>query len=509
MADTHVLGDQAVVIHIPANTSKQVAKITVEATLTNQGLAFSQSGSVAATGLQGNATLAISAPAAAGVQAGADVAMTTQAPSTDVRNTNYAIADSGDALAIGVKASTVVQGTQRITVIIDDNSSGNRIEIVFHVSVANQGRAEAISGAARAAGQIGNLQLILPASGTSGLQAALNNTASARSGSATAIGVDATTAIDILQWVDVRVGNNSSDNHVQASFDVDVSNQGWARAASGVTQATGQQGSTAAGPGTANGDLIMWSAENGSLALSNVARGKSGDAQSTGLHSNTQLSETQRYSGDLTGPLAMANTDRVLNLGLARSVTGEVNVIAQLIPAPELKKPETPQPSPSAEPSAQPQPSAAAEPAAPHGAAAPQAPTAAAIPESPSPSPEPALAIAGVEQQPTPTTIVVRRKPKADPAPNPGLRAIGSADDAGGPPAPAMSQRMPYLEWTSRSAAPLAKRVQPQQQTVSAGQDTSHDQPVSVAWLLGGLLPALAALLRYRHRPLPKPEEED
>lgn len=353
IADTAVIGNQAVVLHIPANTSNQVAQVTLNATLTNNGFAFSQSGNVAATGLQGNATLALGvATPAASVSATTTIA---SSPSVDLRDSNYALATTGDALAIGVKADTVVQGTQRIIVIIDDNSSGNRIQIIFHVVIANQGSAQAISGQASATGQAGNLQVQTGNTGASA-GAFIDSNGISTSGNATAIGVDARTLIDALQSIDLEVGNNSSNNQVDAAFNVDVSNKGSAVANGGSANATGLTGNVQVGPGTTAAPWLLWSAANGSANINNRATGVSGNANSTGLVSTYSINDQESVNTTLQSGLgnqpylSISDTTNVYNIGISRSTTGNVSVIAQVVP--QLAIATTADGQPSASPSA-------------------------------------------------------------------------------------------------------------------------------------------------------------
>lgn len=363
VANTRVVGDQAVVVHIPANTSAQVVTIGLNVDVSNTGAAYSRSGDVSATGLQGDTAIGINAAPPVTANAANTVAITTgpitpglptgagksAAPQVDVRSTNYAIANSGDAMAIGVKAETVARFLQRVTVTIDDNSSGNRIQLVFHVAVANVGQAEAISGAVSALGQVGNLGIALGGAGGLGSQQVmLSNSGTATSGDASATGVLARTLVQGRQDVTLLVGKNSSNNLVDVVFDFSLLNQGDARATSGAALARGMVGNTTVST-QATSASVTASTQAGtdpsvapsagvSVNLSTLARGRSGNASSLGLNASTRLNESQAVNLDLVdfteGPISVQSGDKVINVGLARSVTGAVTVVAQIVPPP-------------------------------------------------------------------------------------------------------------------------------------------------------------------------------
>jgi hypothetical protein len=347
-AQTSISGNQAIVIHIPANTSGHTVQISLDALVSNTGTAVSNTGAVQSTALLGNTALAPAGPAIVTTAPVAGTAPQAAAPQQiDVRNANYALADTGDAVAIGVKADTTINGVQRVLVIIDDNSSGNRIVITFHVAVINTGTAEAISGNAAATGSNGELALAGPA-GSGSLT--LDNTAGANSGMASAIGVQTRTFVNTVQDVELLVGRNSNDNEVDVSFDASVSNLGRANAKTGAAMATANIGDPQPLAGTSTSSLT-------SLSRTVTARGVSGGADATGVNSQTNLDEQQQVDITVANssplPIVVTQRDQVINLGLARSETGAVTVLAQVVPPPDpTPKPEKPAPdsSPSAAP---------------------------------------------------------------------------------------------------------------------------------------------------------------
>ncbi|MDE3075113.1 MAG: hypothetical protein KGJ86_06760 [Chloroflexota bacterium] len=303
-------------------------QLSLNVEVSNTGMAFSQSGNASATGLLGNAAVGSASAPAASAALGPPGAVAV--PRVDLRSADYALADSGDAMAIGVKATTSITGSQRIVVIIDDNSSGNRIEITFHITVSNQGMARAISGAASAVGQRGDLV----AGSAVTRSASLETSAKSSSGSASATGVDATTLVDALQSVFLEVGENSSNNRVDASFDVSVSNRGDATALTGNANAQGWVGNAL----TSEGGASQLNAGAGDVNTTNRATARSGSASSVGVSARTSLSERQtatviRPSAN-GGAVIITQDDRVINVGLARSISGDVSVVAQLVPSP-------------------------------------------------------------------------------------------------------------------------------------------------------------------------------
>jgi len=490
IADTHVIGDQAVVIHIPANTSNQSAQITLSATLTNTGIALSQTGNVAATGLQGSISLAAGA-APNGPAAATAAASMPSGTSVDLRDTNYALASSGDAMAIGVKSTTVVQGLQRVTVIIDDNSSGNRIQVVFLVTVDNEGSASALSGGASATGQKGNLQIGLPGAGGAGVSGSVLSSGTSVSGAASAIGVDATTFVNAVQLIDVEVGNGSSNNQVDAQFLVNVTNHGTAQAYSGAANAAGLAGNVSAGAPA--GPSLTWSAAQGSVRITNTANGKSGNADSRGLQATSNLDENQNVDTKLlAGPsLSISQSDRVVNLGLARSVTGDVVVVAQLIPPPQ-----PPADQPSGEGSSPAPASHAAQTyaslpiiAVPTGTASSSAgdsPSSGAVAGASVADPEPAADGQAQTGREPPARAVRSAGPQV---PTPASGQTGNSA-----PAPAQAAQ-PWLDWfllapTHTSAGDAPGSVAAQQPQQPGGR---------MGWLAGAL-PAIAGLLWWGAR---------
>ncbi|MHB8619745.1 MAG: hypothetical protein ACYDAG_09265 [Chloroflexota bacterium] len=450
VADTSVIGNQAVVIHIPPNTSNQTIQVSLDAEVSNTGIAFSQSGSVDATGLIGSTSVGVGGPAPSATNRANTVSVgvgsagsapggtaphasggsTTGAgpapPSVDVRSTNYAIANSGDAMAIGVKADTVVRGIQKISVIIDDNSSGNRIVITFHVHVQNQGQATAASGRASATGQRGNLAVGVAGYGSGSASADLGSSGWAGSGSATAIGVDALSRIEALQSASLSVGNNSSNNVVNANFDVSIANSGGAWASTGTTSATGQAGSVAIGDrGGASGSSV--SSVTAGATILNRATGQSGDASSVGLNAGTSLLESQGVNVSVAAgsglPITISQVDRVVNLGLAISRTGNVSVVAQVAPPDPSGSPQ-PSPSPSPLPSASPSTAIGSE----SGQAADPSAQAAAVPP-----PGSRLARLGAVQPLSPDFSGLGRGHSGSPAASPLTRGPVAAAGRGGP----------------------------------------------------------------------------
>ena len=336
IASTIISGDQAVVIHVPAHTSGRSVTVNLDASVSNTGVAVSQSGSVNATGVQGNLAIGSESPTAAPTSTPAAGAAATPAAihKVDVRGTNYALADSGDALAIGVQASTIIHGVQRVTVIVDDNSSGNRIIVNFHVRVQNEGQATASSGSTAASGQQGTVAV--GAGGAIGAaQVLAKNSAEAMSGSSSALGVDATTLVDALQSATLVVGEDSSNNQLLESFDVAVSNTGIALAASGTSQAVGLAGNETVGS-AALGSRAGTAVVTDRSSLSDTARGRSGDASAVGLAaaSSIQIAQGVRLTLNPSSavPLSIRDGERVVNVGLANAITGSADVTALRIP---------------------------------------------------------------------------------------------------------------------------------------------------------------------------------
>jgi len=372
-ATTNIAGTQAVTVHIPPDTNNQTINISLNVSVSNTGSATSQSGNVNATGLQGSNTVGVGAPAptlpltANSLTASAPAGGTGGgSASVDVRDSTYALANSGDALAIGVQATTIIDGLQQLHVIIDDNSSGNRIVLTFIVNVANTGVASATTGNTQATGQQGSFAAAVAGSGAGSSQTTVSNTAVASSGTATALGVAATTLMNIAQDADMVVGDNSSNNTVLVDFEAYVLNQGTATAQTGTASALGQLGDTTVSlNGAPSGTSVSTSST--SMTVTDSAVGRSGDAASVGVQANTNLTPDQRVHLTLNNssatPISISQADHVINLGLAQSKTGDVNVIAQVAPPPPPAAGPSPSPSPSAPAqSPAPSPSAAAAP---------------------------------------------------------------------------------------------------------------------------------------------------
>jgi len=530
-AQTVISGDQAVVVHIPANTSGQTINVTLNATVQNTGTATSQSGNVQAQALlngaagaattsnqpAGGNTTSNSTSQAAGA-AGAKTATNT----VDVRDVNYALAQSGDALAIGVKADTVINGVQQVLVIIDDNSSGNRIIITFQVVVQNTGSATAISGSTSALGSNGSLPL--PADPTAG-SLTVDNGATALSGSATAIGVQANTLIGVNQSVILQAGQNSNNNEVDVNFGAAVSNTGTAAAQSGDAQAMAQAGDAGGQPS------VPTSGNNNSLSTSAIAIGSSGATDATGVVASTTIDEQQPATVTVDNnnplPIAISQNDRVINLGIGRSQSGDVAVIAQVDPPPPTVNPPatpvtpvtpaSPTPPATVDPGpastsgstilrvADPNftvspasaPASAPEPAA--GSAAPPAPVINALANE--------SAIAGAT---TPPVTVRTADPSQSHAPSQPAGAsesipvvapsdAGSADAPGLGVSPAGAYSMILV-----SAGALAQPTSTVP-TVATTQSTGEKPtlPPFLAWSVVGLLPGILALVRGRWSPLP------
>jgi len=217
-------------------------------------------------------------------------------------------AASGDAQATGAKVDNQIDVSGSASVKVNgDNHNPINIFMDMFAWIGNLGIGWAQSGNA-------------VASGGSGTDPGASGATMARSGSAQAVGLDATNRVNMSASANVDIeGSNYADIYVRVRFYSYIWNEGAAYAGSGSVQSTGG----AAGSGSAAGSLASTPSNGpaGTGFSSSVAR--SGDATAEGHNSSVQIASAQYANGNGSGSGFDAQLPTIINqLPQPRSLGG-------------------------------------------------------------------------------------------------------------------------------------------------------------------------------------------